>query len=90
MELPLLVVNDQLYTELTTHISVICGNIQLITPGNPEQSALVKVLKGPCGVEPNIIPRMPNGCIEDEFGSTCVPNDYIAAIEQWVRNGAPQ
>lgn len=90
MELPLLVVNDQLYTELTTHVSVACGNIPLVTPSNPEQSALVKILKGPCGVPPDDIPRMPNGCIEDEFGSTCVPNDYIAAIEQWVRNGAPQ
>jgi hypothetical protein len=90
MELPLLVVSDQLYTELTTHISVACGNIPLIMPGNPEQSALVKIIKGPCGVPPDEIPRMPNGCIEDEFGSTCVPNDYIAAIEQWVLNGAPQ
>lgn len=90
MELPLLVVSDQLYTELTTHISVACGNIPLIAPGNPEQSALVKIIKGPCGVPPNDIPRMPNGCIVDEFSNTCVPDDYIAAIEQWVRNGAPQ
>ena len=90
MELPLLVVNDGLYTELTTYISVACGNIPIVTPGDPARSALVKVLKGPCGVEPDIIPRMPNGCIEDQFDNTCVPNDYIAALEQWVLNGAPQ
>jgi len=91
MELPLLVVSDQLYTELTTYVSVECGNIPIVTPGNPAQSALIKLLKAPCddGIgEP--IPRMPNGCTEDEFGNTCVPDEYIAAIEQWVASGAPQ
>jgi hypothetical protein len=81
-----LAVNDQLYTTLTTHVSMRCGSIPLVTPGNPQQSALVAILKGPCGETP----RMPNGCIEDEFGNTCVPDEYIAAIEQWVANGAPQ
>jgi hypothetical protein len=90
MELPLLVVNDGLYTELTTYVSMECGNIPIVTPGNLAQSALIKLLKGPCddGIG-DPIPRMPNGCVEDEFGNNCVPDDYIAAIEQWVLSGAP-
>ena len=78
-------VDDQLYTRLTSRISVNCGNIPVVNPGNPQGSALVKILQGPCG----ITPRMPMGCNNDG-DALCVPPDYIAAIEQWIAMGAPQ
>lgn len=74
-----------LHATLTSHISVACGNIPVVTPGNPEQSALVKLLKGPCGE----LPRMPNGCVSEPIEEyTCLPPAYIDAIERWVRDGA--
>jgi hypothetical protein len=76
-----------LHATLTTHVSKACGNIPVVTPGNPEQSALVKLIKGPCGE----LPRMPNGCVSTPIEEyTCLPPDYIDAIERWVKNGAPQ
>ena len=77
---------DQLYTNLTTRISESCGNIPVVTPLDPEQSALVMLLKGPCGE----VGRMPFGCVENEFEDSCLPDEYIAAIEQWVADGAPE
>ena len=75
-----------LHATLTSHISEACGNIPVVTPGNPQQSALVKLLKGPCGE----LPRMPNGCISEPVEEyTCLPPDYIDAIERWVASGAP-
>lgn len=59
-----------------------CGNLPVVTPGNPQQSALITLLKGPCGE----LPRMPYECTPD---FDCVPDDYIALIEEWVRLGAP-
>jgi hypothetical protein len=32
---------------------------------------------------------MPLGCVDDDDG-TCVPAEYIAAMESWIANGAPQ
>jgi hypothetical protein len=78
-------IDDQLYTKVTSRISVNCGNIPVVNPGNPEQSALVKILKGPCGQTP----RMPLGCLDGD-DALCVPPDYIAALEQWIAMGAPQ
>jgi hypothetical protein len=73
-----------LYTMLTTHISVDCGNIPVVTPGDPSKSALVKVLNGPCSAK---VPQMPNGCTPAD--GNCVPADYIAGVTQWIANGAP-
>ncbi|WP_437981465.1 hypothetical protein [Sorangium sp. So ce117] len=84
---PRLLDDDTLYATLTTHISEACGDIPLVTPGAPEQSALVKILKGPCGD----IARMPNGCVGEPGPEyTCLPQAYIDAIEQWVADGAQQ
>jgi hypothetical protein len=74
----------ELYTRITTLVSANCGDIPIVTPGNPEASALVKILKGPCGPTP----RMPLGCIEDD-DAMCIPAEYVAAIEQWIASGAP-
>jgi hypothetical protein len=78
-------VDDQLYGRLTSHVSVECGGLPVVNPGKPQESALVKILKGPCGATP----RMPLGCVTDD-DSTCIPADYIAAITQWIALGAPQ
>ncbi|WP_437544686.1 hypothetical protein WME97_36505 [Sorangium sp. So ce367] len=84
---PRLLDDETLYATLTTHISEACGDIPLVTPGEPEQSALVKILKGPCGD----IARMPNGCVSEPGPEyTCLPQAYIEAIEQWVADGAQQ
>ena len=79
-------VNDDaaLYMSLTTHVSVDCGNIPVVTPGDPSKSALVKVLNGPCSAN---VPQMPNGCTPAD--DNCVPPEYIAAVTTWVANGAP-
>ena len=78
------VTNDaQLYAVLTQYVSKDCGNEVLVSPGHPEASALVKVLKGPCSDK---VPRMPNGCTAQD--ENCVPDDYIAAVEQWIADGA--
>ena len=78
-------VDDQLHTRLTSRISISCGNVPVVNPGNPQESAIVKILKGPCGGTP----RMPIGCVDDQ-DATCIPAEYIAAIEQWIAAGAPQ
>jgi len=79
-----LTVDDKLYTTLTTHMTKHCGPV--LTPGNPQDSALVKLLKGPCG-ETN---RMPFGKCFEDGDEGCVSPEYIAAIEQWIAKGAPQ
>jgi hypothetical protein len=82
-----MIINDQLYTTLLNHQTKKCG--PTLTPGNPAQSAIVKLLKDDC----NGTVRMPMGkCYtgdgdENEF---CVPSATIAALEQWIANGAPQ
>lgn len=83
LELPPM--NDaQLYTNLTTYMSRACGEIKLVTPGNADQSALVRILQGPCGKTP----RMPYGCSAE--AGDCIPDEYIAAVAQWIANGAPR
>lgn len=83
LELP---TNDDvlLYTSLTSYVSKACNNTPLVTPGNPAQSALVTILSGPCGMTP----RMPYGCTAE--AGDCIPDEYVAAITQWIANGALQ
>lgn len=83
LELP---TNDdqQLYTNLTSHVSRACDNTKLVTPGDPAQSALVRILMGPCG----LTPRMPYGCSEE--AGDCIPEEYVAAVARWIADGAPQ
>lgn len=79
-----MVLDDTLYTTLTTHMTKHCGPV--ITPGSPENSALVKLMKGPC----NGTDRMPYGKCVDDTDEGCVPSDVVAAIEKWIANGAPK
>lgn len=77
-------VDDKLYARLTSHVSKNCGNLPIVNPGKPQESALVKILKGPC----TPTPRMPLGCVDDE-DAACIPPEHIAAITQWIAIGAP-
>jgi hypothetical protein len=79
-----LLVNSQLYMTLTTFISK-CESLPLVTPGMPAQSALLKILNGPCGP----IRQMPDGCTGGDFGN-CLKPEEIAPVEQWILMGAPQ
>lgn len=77
-------VDDKLYATLTTHVTETCG--PLVKAGSPQDSALVKLLKGPC----NGTDRMPMGKCFADGDEGCVPPAYVAAIEQWIAKGAPQ
>ncbi len=77
-----LVDNAELLKRMTSFMSKACG-MPFVTPGDPERSAFVKILRGPCGD----IPQMPYQCIPGMFG-TCLPDEYVAVIEQWIENGA--
>jgi hypothetical protein len=86
--------DGDLYYELTTWISELCGNKFVVNPGNPDQSAILDVLTTGCGaVAPNCligqecIPQMPVNCTP---GFDCVAPEKIEAIRQWIANGAPQ
>lgn len=76
-------IDGQLHMRLTSHISKNCGNIPVVNPGNPQESALIKILEGPCGSTP----RMPLECVNDG-DAKCVPDDYIQALTQWIADGA--
>jgi hypothetical protein len=81
LELP--VTDDQrLYTTLMTYVSKACADKKLIAAGDPEQSALVTILKGPCGATP----RMPYGCSAQ--AGDCIPDEYIDAVARWIASGA--
>lgn len=75
----------KLYTTLLTHMTATCG--AMVNKANPAESAIVKLLKGPC----NGTDRMPyQMCFEGDTDYPCVTPDNIAAIQAWIANGAPQ
>jgi hypothetical protein len=76
--------DDKLYKTLTTHVTQDCG--PLMKPGSPQDSALVKLLKGPCGETA----RMPLDKCSQDGDEACVTPANIALIEQWIASGAPQ
>jgi hypothetical protein len=78
-----------LYDRLTTGMSdSVCldangAPMKLIVPGDPANSAFLRILKGPC----ETVGRMPSGdCIE---GSDCLDAGTIGHVEQWILDGAP-
>jgi hypothetical protein len=74
--------DQRLYANLLSYVSKACNNTKLVDPCNPAQSALVTILKGACGATP----RMPYGCSTQ--AGDCIPDEYIAAVAQWIANGA--
>jgi hypothetical protein len=82
---PLVLQQDMdLYRNMTAYVSKACGNIPFVNPGKPNESALIKIISGPCGNTP----RMPFQCNAEE--GQCLPPDWIAAISQWIANCAPE
>lgn len=86
-----LLVDSGLLDRLTSATSDVCS-MPVVDPGQPGNSALVKVLRDGCGnVKPNCligtecIPKMPINCSD---GVDCIPENYIQAIEQWIADGA--
>jgi len=82
-----------LYESVTSWSSEVCGK-PVISPGDPDGSALIQVLTTGCGnVTPDCmigtecIPRMPLECVD---GVDCIPPEYIDALRQWITNGAPR
>jgi hypothetical protein len=71
-----------LYQRMRSYVSVACGNMPFVNPGKPNESALVKIITGPCGA----IPRMPYQC----DGEQCLSAEMVAAITQWIANCAPE
>ncbi|WP_437324763.1 hypothetical protein [Sorangium sp. So ce381] len=78
-----LMIDGELHARVSSHTTKNCGD--LIDPGNPEESGLIKILKGPCGATP----RMPLECV-NEGDSKCIPPDYIEALTQWIADGAQE
>ncbi|WP_437819188.1 hypothetical protein [Sorangium sp. So ce1078] len=73
--------DGELHARLTSHVTEDCG--PLVNLANPPESALIKILKGPCGSTP----RMPPECVNDD-DIKCVTDDYIQAMTQWIADGA--
>jgi len=69
-----------LYSTLTTYKVVGCQNRVLVKPCSPDDSALYLVPQGMCP----LVEKMPLGCVDN-----CVVPDDLAAIRQWIANGAP-
>lgn len=94
-----LVMDDGLYGRLMdpAHLSSMCENLPMITPGNPAQSALFVIMTDGCwttelkdGMEVPLLLRMPAGCTINEFGSSCVEQPYLDGVRDWILAGAPQ
>ncbi len=79
-----------LYKNMTTYVSQGCGNLPLVNPGKPDQSALIKIVSAPTGATGSGCGastfRMPLGCVDDQ----CWGADTVAAISQWIANCAPE
>jgi hypothetical protein len=78
-------IDEELYMRLIEGTSMECDGLPYIDPGNPDGSALIRLINGPCGMTG----QMPAGCTPGEGGG-CVPDAYIEALEQWVANGAQE
>ena len=76
--------DSQLFKSLTTTVVKDCEDNPIVTPGDPSKSALLEILQGDCSMN---VPRMPPGCVDGDSG--CVPPNYIAALSQWISDGAP-
>jgi hypothetical protein len=73
-----------LHSVLTTTIVSECNNNPLVMPGDPVNSALIKLPNWDC-TDPSGGPFvMPQGCIEDP----CLPPAELASITAWIMAGA--
>jgi hypothetical protein len=79
---------DEVYDHLINTVSEECGGLKVVEPFDPDASALVRLLKGACGS----LPQMPKECDCDPvpYINNCIPPDYVAGVEEWIRAGAPK
>lgn len=73
------------YMMLTTHPITFCGTAtRLVAPGNPANSAILKLVNGECLLdgEPFL---MPADCTQ----APCLPAAQITTITNWILSGAP-
>lgn len=73
--------NGQTYAQ-TVNVPSTQSGLDLVKPGNPDQSYLVRKIEG----GPNIFGTiMPQGCPGAPLnGAQCLSSDDIAAIRQWI------
>ena len=77
--LPSLVNDAALPDVLRTTVVPGCGNVALVTPGDPGQSALLMLVQRECDFV------MPSNCQSDP----CLPLPMIDQITSWIAAGAP-
>jgi len=70
-----------LYDLLMTKVVMECGGTALVKPGDPVNSALLKLPSWQCG---DLV--MPKGCIDDP----CLTAPEMEAIRSWIVAGAPR
>jgi len=77
----------EMYDHLINTVSEECGGLKVVAPNDPNASALVRLVKGPCGTRE----QMPEECIcdPDPYINNCVKPQYVEAIEKWIAAGAP-
>jgi hypothetical protein len=74
-----------LRTTLTTRMVTECGNELLVAPGDPANSALLKLPIWKCMDSSGAAFVMPQGCIEDQ----CLSDSELATFQAWIAAGAP-
>jgi hypothetical protein len=66
--------------------------LDLVQPGNPDDSYLVRKIEGGPDIAGALMPRgcgVPGSGGTGDNGAVCLSNDDIAAIRQWILECAP-
>jgi hypothetical protein len=75
-----------LYATLTSKVVSECMGEKLVVPGDPTNSALLKLPTWECRDAMGAAFVMPQGCIDDQ----CLPDAELATLKAWIAAGAPQ
>lgn len=75
-----------LYATLTSKVVSECVGEKLVVPGDPTNSALLKLPTWECRDAMGAAFVMPQGCIDDQ----CLPDAELATLRAWIAAGAPQ
>lgn len=81
IELFSLMEDEDLHDTLLSQEVEQCGNVPLVNPGHPEQSALIMLTTRECG---DFV--MPEGC----GTPICLPDYWLPELKEWIRKGAPK
>ena len=78
-----------LLERMKTHVAHRCNDLTVVVPGDPENSALVRALRGECSdADGKPLGRMPGNCNTDP-DCNCFYPSWMEAIEAWILAGAP-